>query len=239
MRVVGLGFGVACIAGVALVACGGVAETGLFSSPDGGSPAEAGAVAWMEGGTKTPGKPDAGHTGTGNDAGHAGTPDAPVATSTPDSSTTTPVPDATAPSKDTGPPPPTLTTIQCLNGPCTGSPPVCCVSVTQGGTSSACTTKLSDCSGQGQLPLTCGSSADCASGETCCVTLGYYNQQSYPKSVTCQASCNSMTAQPFCNTNDNTITCTGQNAYCQPFYNSSYGACSTYNGQGMGGQGGH
>jgi len=217
MRVELLGFGVAVLT---MAACGGVAESGLFF--DGGAHVDSATVEGTDGATKGTPTPDA----SGNDSPTTMTmPDATMVTPVPDTGTTTlpdatvPIPDATLP-VDTGPAGPT---IECIQGPCSGSTPVCCITGSMEGTTGSCVAASSDCVGQGSVPVACESASDCP-GQICCATTASFTGQTYPTSITCQSTCSAMNESPLCDVGDTTA-CMMPGQSCMSFDGTPYGTC--------------
>jgi hypothetical protein len=207
------------VVALVLAGCGGVAQSDLFG--EAGAPEDAGAPPAKEGGHVTIVQGDA-----GADVGkvtmadtQGGVPDSHTVTPTPDASTT-PVPEAATP-VDTGPPTPP---VQCLNGPCSGATPVCCVTEGGGGASGTCTATAADCSGEGTLPISCESSSAC-NGGICCATTFSYNGQTYPTAIACSPKCNGNNETPLCAVGG--MDCPqGQN--CNGFEGAPYGTCGQF-----------
>ncbi len=214
MRVELLSFGVVVLA---IAGCGGVTQSDLFgdgsTSPDGGAPGkDGGGVVILPGDARA-------------DGAKTALPDAGVApdstTYVPPDGSTTPVPEA-APPVDTGTP--TTTPVQCANGPCSTATPVCCISVSQQGESGTCTASAADCSGQGNIPVSCESQSAC-SGGVCCASLAMFDGQTYPTAIACSPSCNGNDEAPLCAVGGNDCQA-GQN--CNGFNGAPFGVCQGF-----------
>jgi len=213
----------------ALMACGGVAESGLLSGSagDGGSGGRAKdtGAAGKDGGqvTVTP------YGDSGVAAAHdTGT----VVTPQHDASTIA-VPDAkTTPPADTGTNPPPG--VACGGLDCTGTTPICCGSGLGSSTPSAsCTATTADCTHGGGAPITCTATTGCSGGDVCCASYtiggGVGGSQSVSvTSVSCasQQSCQGAGTAQVCDPTSSTNPC-AQGETCHmvaPGYGACYGA---------------
>ena len=168
----------------ALVACGGLVPSDLFTLPDGGyvGPGEASTIA-----------KDAAGQPSSKDAG------ADVGMSPIDDATSPPPPDDATSADDAGESgdgggddsgDDAGSGISCGVFTCSGSTPVCCITVQmqggQGNSSTSCGASSSDCTQSGGLAVSCASSEDCSSGEECCAEYGTNHMID---SVSCKSSC--------------------------------------------------
>ena len=168
----------------ALVACGGLVPSDLFTLPDGGSVGlgEASTIA----------KDAAGQTSSKDAGADVGASPIDDATSPPPSDDATTVDDA-GESEDGGGDDSgddAGSGIPCGVFTCSGSTPVCCITVQmqggQGNASTSCQGSSIDCGQNGGLSVSCASSDDCSSGEECCAEYGSNHML---QSVSCESSC--------------------------------------------------